>query len=293
MPIIDLFALHRLARAAHDFGYYNVAKLLKAASASLIAQDARAAQLPITESGILAEAERLEAMLAQASVSPDVLAALRRTRETLASGGMSLMSDAPPVFVCRHCGHVAFNESPSICPTCGAGALTFEEILPTYYLHPEAPELILSHLRALPDTLDQLLSGLTEAQAAQKVPGQEGEWSLKEAAGHLRDANHLLAYRADLLLTQTEPQLKPQATWAEAAAAARQTASAIAAEFRREREGLCARLAALAAPEWQRAGYHGEFGRVTLLQQATYFSKHEHWHLAQMTRLRKDILSPR
>lgn len=289
MPQPDLFALNRLARAAHDYGFYNIAKLVKAAQASLMAQEARAAQLPITEPEILADVARVEALLAQASVAPELLAALRRTREAMAADGLSLIRDAPPVFVCRHCGHTAFQSAPRACPTCGAGGLTFEEILPTYYLQPEAPDVIVAALRALPDTLDQLLAGLTEAQAARKVPGREGEWSLKEAAGHLRDTNRLLAYRAELLLTQAEPELKPAASWNEVAAAAEQTAVEIAAEFRAGRAALCARLAGLTPADWGRAGFHGEFGRVTLLQQAAYFARHEHWHLAQMTRLRIEL----
>jgi hypothetical protein len=283
----DLISIHRLERAAHDLGHYNLAKLLRAAVASAAIRALNPDDLPRTDALLVAELERAEALLARLNLPDELIDALRGSCAAVAGGGMALLADAPPASVCRCCGHVALNRAPEACPECGAGGLTFEAFPPVYYLEPEAPDLALQHLRAMPGALDRLLAGLSEAQIAQKIPGAEGEWSLREAAGHLLDANGLLARRVELLLTQTEPDLKPKAVWQNPeATAAPQTSAAIAAAFRREREAVVARLAAISAEDWQRAGRHDEFGRVTLLQQAAYFAKHEHWHLAQMTRLR-------
>lgn len=291
MSDAELLALHRLARAAHDLGHYNLAKLLRAAIASATIRAVNARDLPRTDAVLLAELERAESILAQTNLSGELMDALRRSRAAIAGGGIALLADAPPAFVCRHCGHVRLNHAPVSCPACGAGSLTFQEISPAYYLEPEAPGLTLEHLRLMPDTLDDLLAGLSEAQAAQKIPGAEGEWSLREAAGHLLDANSLFARRVALLLTQAEPDLKPKAVWQNPEATSTpQTTAAIAAAFHQERGVVVARLSGISSEDWQRAGKHEEFGRVTLIQQATYFAKHEHWHLAQMTRLRAALL---
>ena len=60
-------------------------------------------------------------------------------------------------------------------------------------------------------------------------------------------------------------------------------------EFRRARAELIAQLRGLPPALWTRVGRHSEFGPVTLQQQATYFAKHEQWHMAQMTRIRRAI----
>jgi hypothetical protein len=290
MNDVDLLNLHRVAQAARDLGHYNLAKLLEAARTSLVTRTGRAGELPLTDTALLGELAALEQTLNSVALHPELLAAIRNAHSAIAHKGMALLEDAPPVFVCRHCGQVALRQAPEACPACGAGGLTFEEIIPAHYLQPEPPERILAQLRAFPDTLEGLLAGLTEEQAARKVPGAEGEWSLREAARHLRDSNRLLAYRVNLLLTETNPDLKPQTAWGMSAATPPdETTAAIAVDFRRERAGLLQQLAPLSPADWQRAGWHGEFGRVTLIQQATYFAKHEHWHLAQMTRLRREL----
>ena len=44
------------------------------------------------------------------------------------------------------------------------------------------------------------------------------------------------------------------------------------------------------APEdWWRTGWHEEFGAVTVLQQASYFAKHDHAHLTQIEAARRAL----
>jgi hypothetical protein len=43
-----------------------------------------------------------------------------------------------------------------------------------------------------------------------------------------------------------------------------------------------AELKAAAPNGWWRTGIHQEFGTVTVLQQASYFAKHDHNHLTQI-----------
>ena len=40
----------------------------------------------------------------------------------------------------------------------------------------------------------------------------------------------------------------------------------------------------------QRQGQHGEFGEVTVLQQASYFAKHDQSHLPQLDAIRRVLL---
>ncbi len=291
MQPADLLTLQRLARAAHEIGHYNLAKLLNAGHLSLSVQAMQAQGVPRNDQQLIEALAQIEPALAVEALPADWREALGHLRDAIARGEMALAADAPPVFVCRACGRIALDAAPPICPACGAGQLTFQEVGPTYYLEPEAPAAVLAHLSAMPEVLDSLLAGLSDDQAAQAVPGAEGEWSLSEAAAHLLDSNRLIAGRVELLLTNDEPDLKAQATWGEAGNTAAQGAAAIAAAFRRERGALVARLSALTPDQWLRAGRHTEFGRVTLVQQAGYFAKHEHWHLAQMTRIRAALLA--
>jgi hypothetical protein len=45
----------------------------------------------------------------------------------------------------------------------------------------------------------------------------------------------------------------------------------------------------LTAEQWLRVGEHEEFGPVTLLQQASYFARHDHSHLGQVEAIRRAL----
>ena len=123
-------------------------------------------------------------------------------------------------------------------------------------------------------------------QLKQKVSGAEGEWSLIEAAGHFLDSQQLIEHRVDLFMSNEAPNLSAKSV-REMIDSAGLSAQAITQAFRKSRSHMLAELKAAPAATWQRIGQHAEFGPVTLQQQVTYFAKHEHWHMAQMTRIRK------
>ena len=285
---MNLQNLHRLARAATDAGHYNIAGLFAAAAASLINTQLYADSLPKTDAELAAAIAEIEPALAEAGTDAGLLDSLRRVRAALAEGRMVLRADAPPARVCRVCGQVAHGELPDFCPRCGAGKLVFQGFSAVFYLEPEPPALVLEQLAATPDWLEHMLDGLTDEQAARNVGGVEGEWSLREAAGHLLDAQQLIAGRVTLFLEQEAPQLSAKAVW-EMVNSARLSPAEIAAQFRRWREAKLADLWGATPAHWARVGQHAEFGPVTLQQQATYFAKHEHWHRAQMTRIRREL----
>jgi uncharacterized damage-inducible protein DinB len=70
---------------------------------------------------------------------------------------------------------------------------------------------------------------------------------------------------------------------------ARLSSAEIAAEFRLSREAMLTQLRSAPADRWTNVGQHNEFGTVTLQQQCTYFAKHEQWHMAQITRIRRAL----
>ena len=286
---IDLYDVERLARAATDLGHYNVAKLLHAAGASIVNRRLYGESLPKTDADFRAALDALVPALEEDGLDPDMLAMLRLAGDALAERGIVTYRDVPPLLVCRVCGEAVRGHATEYCPTCGAGETAFQDFPIIYYLEPEPVPIVLGELAQAPGWLDRALADLTPEQATQRVGGAEGEWSLMEAAGHLLGAQMLLAHRVQLFLASDLPDLaaqNPQDVKDEGERTPEQMAQA----FREARTSLLAQLHAVPPDLWLRVGRHSEFGPLTLQQQATYFAKHEQWHMAQMTRIRKAVL---
>ncbi len=288
MPDLDPYALLRLSRAAADLGHYNLGKLLNAASASLANRSLYAEPLPKADQALAEAVSQLEPALRAAGLDPQLLAAIQHAREIIAAGNLVLYDDAPPVWVCRVCGEVALRTLPNHCPNCGAGTLVFQFFPAAFYLEPEPVPALMAQLARTPDWLDATLRGLAEEQARHRVESAEGAWSLHEAAGHLLDTQHLIAQRAALFMEHAAPNLTAKAMW-QAVESAQLSTAEIASEFRLSREAMLTQLRSAPADRWTNAGQHSEFGPVTLQQQCTYFAKHEQWHMAQITRMRRAL----
>jgi uncharacterized damage-inducible protein DinB len=288
MSDLDLYTLQRMSRTAADLGHYNLGKLLNAAAASLANRSLHAESLPGTDRELAEAVSKLEPMLRTADLDPQLLAAIQHAREIIADGNLIFYDDAPPVWVCRVCGKVALRALPDHCPHCGAGTLVFQPFPAAFYLEPEPVPTIMAQLARTPDWLETALRGLTEEQTTRQVDGTEGAWSLHEAAGHLLDTQHLIAQRVELFMEQAAPNLSAKAMW-QAIESARLSAAEIAAEFRLSREAMLTQLRSAPADRWTNVGQHAEFGPVTLQQQCTYFAKHEQWHMAQITRIRRAL----
>lgn len=282
-----LIDLYRLGRASTDAGYYQAAKLLYAAAASLLNSQLYGEVLPKTEAALTAALNTLQPHLLNAGGDPALLKELQQARAAIAAGRTDFI---PALFVCRACGQIAFNTTPNQCPRCGAGQLTFQHFYAAYYLEPMPIDLALDQLARTPDWLDDTLADLSAEQLKQKIDGAEGEWSLLEAAGHLLDSQELLAGRVTLFMQQTAPNLSGKAP-AEMIDQSGLSASQIARTFRTARATMIDQLKSAPSSYWSRLGQHSEFGPVTLQQQVGYFAKHEHWHMAQMTRIRKAVIS--
>ena len=211
MTDLDLAALYRLARAASDLGHYNLSKLLNVAAVSYVNRAAWTGS-PLTTDRALAEAvAALEPQLRAAQLDQHLLGALQRARETVAAGQLVSYEEAPIIYVCRVCGAVAQTTPPEQCPYCGAGQLVFQLIPATFYLESAPVPIVMAQLARTPNWLEAIFSGLTEDQAARRVDGHEGEWSLHEAAGHLLDTQELIALRVHCFLEHESPNLNAKA----------------------------------------------------------------------------------
>ena len=288
MSDVDLYALLRLSRTAADLGHYNVGKLLNAAATSLANRSLYAESLPKTERGFAEAVNQLEPALQAAGLDPQLLAAIQHAREIVASGNLIFYDDAPRVWVCRVCGEVALRTLPEHCPHCAAGMLVFQYFPAAFYLEPEPVPIIMAQLARTSDWLEATLRGLTEEQAGRHVDSTEGAWSLHEAAGHLLDTQHLIAQRVELFMAHAAPNLSAKAMW-QAVESARLSTVEITTEFRLSREAMLTQLRSAPADRWTNIGQHAEFGPVTLQQQCSYFAKHEQWHMAQVTRIRRAL----
>ncbi|HEY4723274.1 MAG TPA: DinB family protein, partial [Anaerolineae bacterium] len=274
-----------------DTGYYNAAKILNAAAASLINRRLYAESLPKTDDDLAAALSASEPALAEAQLDPQLLAALRQARTAIATDHIILQRDVPAFWVCRACGEVARDEAPEHCPQCGAGQLTFQTFPAAYYLEPLPVDEVLSQLNRTPDWLDGVLRHLSAEQLAQRIGGAEGEWSLIEAAGHLLDSQYLIAQRVNLFFESESPALNARPLW-QLIDPANLTAAQIAERFRQARSEMLVQLHAASSSLWIRVGQHSEFGPVTLQQQVSYFAKHEQWHMAQITRIMQALTRP-
>ncbi len=284
----DPHAVQRLKRAATDQGHYNLAMLLTVAQTSITTRQLSAESLPRTDRELAGGVAELLPQLQAAGLDPELLALIDRARVSLAEGKLILYDDAPPLFVCRACGQVALRSKPDPCPCCGAGSLIFEAFPASFYLEPLPVPVILDQLARTPDWLEALIEGASDAQIAQAIDGVEGAWSLGEAIGHVLDTQELIAQRVALFMQFESPDLNARAMWNEVASAGLSVRE-MTAQFRRSRAAMLAVLKDATPDHWLRLGRHTEFGPVTLQQQCGYFAKHEQWHMAQMSRLRRAV----
>jgi hypothetical protein len=110
---------------------------------------------------------------------------------------------------------------------------------------------------------------------------------MREAIHHYLITESLLAGRVRQILEQDRPRLAGLAAWtAELEGASTED---MFRRFRESRQATIGRLSGLNAEQWLRIGEHEEFGPVTLLQQASYFARHDHSHLGQVEAIRRAI----
>jgi DinB superfamily len=274
-----------LARGLEAGGYYNAAKLLWALAYSDEIRRSYIGGVPKGEAALARDLGALREELEQSGALPEALAYLERGLHAVERRGELAWEDTGELAVCRACGHLLIRTIPDRCPGCGAWRLTFRSFPPVYFLEPVSAETALAALRATPGILEGLLAGLSPE--AMSIPEAPGEWSMREAIHHYLITESLLAGRVRQILEQDRPRLAGLAAWT--AELEGSSTEDMFRRFRESRQATIGRLSGLNAEQWLRIGEHEEFGPVTLLQQASYFARHDHSHLGQVEAIRRAI----
>lgn len=274
----DPVALIAIARGLEDEGRYLAARLFRAAASS---EETRSSEnRPRSNEDIARAIDAILPGLQVAGHDPALIAAMQRVARMLRAGEERFDGDMAEVHVCHVCGRELVGDTPDSCPSCGAGALSFERVLPIYYfLEPLPTERLVATLAAFPERVVQLCAGLSEKRA------NTGDWPLREIVSHLLGAQRLLGGRAIRTLDEDVPELRSVPSAAVTIAAEqRPSFDDLIADLRTGRQDLVRRFAEITPEQWQRIGRHGEWGPITIQQQLSYLARHEHSHLGHLAR---------
>jgi len=274
-----------LASKLEGMGQYNNAKLARVGAEAIARRAAYQHSSSIETAQI---GDRLQAAAA-ALTEIEVTAELSKLVETgalaMAEGRLAMVADTPNPFVCRLCGHILLSEPEANCPECNSKPGTFKAFLPVYWLDNYDPFEALQIMRRTPAEVAALMDGLTEEQLG--ASPEPGEWSIRNAIAHLRDAQELMEFRIGLMIEEDNPVLESQAVfeWAEDEGERPATTEEIYQTYIESRGRVLTQLESLPLKDWQRTGRHMEFGTLTIKQQASYFATHDLTHFPQIESL--------
>lgn len=266
-----------LAAGLEREGQYNAAKLCRAAATAIVNRQSVEPGSPLTVEEFPGALEEAAGQL-EGTVAAPLAGSMQAAAAAIRSGGVPLVSDAPDPFVCRICGHVEPERFDRRCPDCGRWPSAAERIRPIYWLRESTPPEAVEQLRHTPDEIERLLDGVEEPRLHR--PGPDGGWSAHRTLQHLHDAQQVLRGRIDQLLAGGEPALESVMVWTLDGGDA-DTARLFVA-YRNLRTEIVELLEQAPADAWWNTGYHEEWGRVTLAEQASYFANHEPTHLSQL-----------
>jgi hypothetical protein len=176
------------------------------------------------------------------------------------------------------------------CRKCGAHELTFQRFEPVYWLTEYQPHEVLERLASNPDLFAKAIEELPPDRLSFAPEGTA--WAAVDVLRHVRDAESVLAQRIPLILEETEPRLEfqPVFAWTNERTGLAESAESVLKTYATSRNASVSRLREIGPEDWRRAGLHEEFGRVTLIEQASYFAAHELTHLRQLEQLRRVLV---
>jgi hypothetical protein len=279
----DLIRLVRAAGGLEAGGFNNAAKLIWAI---LFSEEVQAANEVGTPRGaeLVAELGAMIESMKAAGAKAEVIAALENGRLAAHEDRTIEYSEIPDVFVSRTSGEIFIGDPPELSAS-HDHRLGLRQFPAIWYLDPLTPSVVLDALTTAPALIEAQLTGLSADQMNQSPA--PGEWSMRELLGHLLMAQELLAFRAEKLLSEDNPQLAGVAVWAQEQKPL--SPGEMLERYRVSREVTVTRLKAIPFADWWRSGWHGEWGRVTLLDQATYFARHEMSHMPQFAQIRAAV----
>lgn len=277
--------METLAQTLETEGQYNVAKLVRAAEASLVRSAAHNHEIQSAKEPLAKEVEDVAGQL-EAFMQDDPLAkTLRAGAEAIAQGHLPLIAESPDPYVCRTCGYVELGPPKGYCPSCNAHPHTFEWFPPVYSLATTDPTELTGWLDRSLKQVKKLVDGLQEVDLAREVA--DDEWSARDVLTHLRDAQGVLDFRVNLLLENENPTIESVAVfeWSTDDSARPASIMQIFEAYQNSRLKTLETLHAMPLAAWWRPGEHQEFGRVNLMQQVSFFANHELSHLPQLQSL--------
>jgi uncharacterized damage-inducible protein DinB len=281
-----LIRLVRVARGLEAGGYYNAAKLFWAMAFSEELRASNQQGVPLKVDDLDAEMQTVVDTLGAAGANRELISALQYGRQAAREDRTIPWTEIPQVSVCRTCGDIALGQVPQRCPGCGARALTFREFPPVYYLEPLSPQHVMAALVSGPSEVENAVEGLSEQKMAQ--PPQPGEWAIRDVLWHLLMAQSVFAGRIKKMLVEDNPSLEGIAVWT-IEGEEPLSAGELLARYRDSRAATVEQLKAMSPGDWWRTARHEEFVQFTILQQASYFAKHERSHLPQIDAIRQAI----
>jgi hypothetical protein len=138
-----------------------------------------------------------------------------------------------------------------------------------------AVDHVLPELAAAVAEVEEICAGVTEAQ------GRCGPWPMREIVAHLLGAERLAVGRAVRILEEDDSELA-SVNWTETVADEPAGVADLVAQVREQRERTLIRFSALTPEQWQRAGHHPEWGRLTVHRLLSQLARHERGHLAEL-----------
>ena len=146
---------------------------------------------------------------------------------------------------------------------------------------------LIERLNSHTEELRRELSGLPEATLTYRP--KEGEWSIKEVIGHLRDHAQFFHRRLSMMINLEEPRLAAYDQEALVKERNPQVAPIddLLAEFASQRAETVDMLAELVHWNWARQGRHEERGRLSIRQLVDRAIAHQEAHLAQIRSLKE------
>lgn len=291
---LELARLVALAERCAAEGQINLNKLLEAAVYAEVRRAGWRFRPQVTAATMQPELEAGLRFLKQENTASELIAALKVGRQALAEHRHAdlLLTEAPDVFVCRTCGHVALGAPPDHCPDCGAWPGRFRKFVAFFNgdnVEPINPMEVLAMLTRNAEDLSQLVEDLSEEATSRTPAGSD--WSIRDHVAHFSDTQDMLDTRMELMLKHDNPELTAIPVYELATDAKRHpvSTSALLAAFRAKRAKCFARMEALPLKDLWRSGRHPEFGQITILRQAAYLACHEQTHLPEVEALRRQV----
>ncbi len=153
------------------------------------------------------------------------------------------------------------------------------------FKHSENALAIIEALKRTPDEVATAVSGVPEDVLRRRPT--EGEWSMKELIGHLRDNAEVWDKRLFMIWSQPDPFLPSfdQEEYVRKGNYQEADVNALIADMRKHREKTVTLLNH--APDWSRTAQHQTYGRRSLRQFLESLLDHEREHLAQIGAMKK------